>query len=663
MIAARSHRCQDPVYHLIVAYAKTEHPTREEVVGDAERLLKGLGMGEHQYVLSAHHDTDDFHAHVVVNRVGADGRASDLWKERVIRERTCAEIAAERGWEIVVGHHNRDIVQRVNPLEQLPPDPERRLGDGAYRGLHERGELPWQDRARPYVLDAVDRADSWSDLHRRLDAHGVVAKLVQRGGGVQGLAFAEGEDASAPGCSASRIDTRCRLSALERRFGSFEPAHDRRAPTVHEREQATRWDAQPRERDAHEPKHSRTPSAHDARSGEERLGREASRVVDHAKMRSQYAKYRQHFFEDRSRANGDRYTKAWQGEKTRRQQEADRRYEARELLRACVRVASHGPLRQMGYWSIDALTNHRKEREYAAARARWEATKIVLRAERGLPREEQPMPYRSFVAEQARDGDDSAFRVYEDLVRPPRATQSRTTDRESRDAEDQKAQPGMRRAEGARLGDAQAEEPTATIRQIRARLNTIRDEESIRQRRAQDKWDHLDTVARPPTLDQVLAERRAQIEKDVSKATDFTSGELEVLKKLAREQQSWNPFTRIDGRRDEQGLREMQRQRYERTLRAGFQEFDEREAPQYARHLASEEQRYREYAERSHALGSEVYEARHVINTHIPKVEEQLKVVERSGISRIDGIGMGDGISEIAQAVGRCFEGIPQRDA
>ena len=68
------------------------------------------------------------------------------------------EIAAERGWDIVVGHHNRDIVQRIEHLHELPAEPERRLSDGAYRRLHERGELPWQESARPYVLDAVDKA-------------------------------------------------------------------------------------------------------------------------------------------------------------------------------------------------------------------------------------------------------------------------------------------------------------------------------------------------------------------------------------------------------------------------------------------------------------------------------------------------------------------------
>ncbi len=236
-VAVLSRRCKDPVYHLIVAYAKGEHPTREQVVSDAERLLKAIGMERNQYVLAAHQDTENYHAHIIANRIGPNGKANDLWHERIKRERTCAEIAAERGWEIVVGRHNRDIVQRVRHLYAPPPDPERRLSDGAYRQLRERGELPWQDSARPYVLDAVDRATSWNELHQRLAAHGVVAKLVRRSGRVRGLAFAEGFERGAPGCAASRIDARCALPALERRFGPFTPSHELAKEMI----DATQW--------------------------------------------------------------------------------------------------------------------------------------------------------------------------------------------------------------------------------------------------------------------------------------------------------------------------------------------------------------------------------------------------------------------------------------
>jgi hypothetical protein len=222
-VARFSARCADPVQHEIIAYAKHEHPTREQMVADVENLLGALDMADHQYVMSVHTDTDDLHAHIIANRVGPDGRANAKWQDRPVRERLCAQIAAERGWDIVIGFHNRDIVQEHLGLETMPAAPQRRVFDGNFNRVYERGELPWQDAARPYVFEAVERATSWDDLRARLDAHGVVLKAVERGGRFQGLAFAEGLAPDAPGCAASRIDARCKLSGLEARFGPYAP--------------------------------------------------------------------------------------------------------------------------------------------------------------------------------------------------------------------------------------------------------------------------------------------------------------------------------------------------------------------------------------------------------------------------------------------------------
>ena len=53
-------------------------------------------MEKSQYALAMHKDTDDFHAHVIANRIGADGKANDLWHERIKLARVCAEINRTR---------------------------------------------------------------------------------------------------------------------------------------------------------------------------------------------------------------------------------------------------------------------------------------------------------------------------------------------------------------------------------------------------------------------------------------------------------------------------------------------------------------------------------------------------------------------------------------
>ena len=601
-VAALSRRCKDPVYHLIVAYAQGEHPTREQVVSDAERLLKAIGMERNQYVLAAHQDTDNYHAHVIANRIGPNGKANDLWQERIKRERTCAEIAAERGWEIVVGRHNRDIVQRVRHLYAPPPDPERRLSDGVYRQLIERGELPWQESARPYVLDAIDRAKSWSELHERLVAHGVVAKLVKRCERIRGLAFAEGFERGAPGCAASRIDTRCALPALERRFGPFTPSREltkdtsdgaqwvqnARATILGAVDSARSWEdltqqldrdgivvkliargtrvqglafAQGRDPGApgcgasrihprckkaaleqrfgacpfprkQPPKRSRS-SVRDRAEREANTDprwalRDAQRIVDHARIRSEYAQYRDRFFADHHRATADRRAAAWERERVQRHCEAKRRREARLLLRAVARLAARGAVaRQLAHWSIDAVINRRRAHEHDAGRVRWEAAKIVLASERKLVREEKPMDYRSFVAQRARVGDLAAQRVFGQLEAPAHNRHERA---------------------------AEAPWPHITVDQMRERLHFIRAE-------VEDRYEHA-RIERPG-LDppRAAAHDRAgarvggkEIQARASEATQFTPAERAQLARLAKEQQTWNPFVRNAAKKAEERL-------------------------------------------------------------------------------------------------------------
>ena len=682
-VAVLSKRCRDPVYHLIVAYAKNEHPTREQVVSDAERLLKAIGMEKSQYVLAVHKDTDDFHAHVIANRIGPDGKANDLWHERIKRERVCAEIAAKRGWAIVVGHHNRDIVQRVEHLYAPPPDPDRRLSDGAYRRLHERGELPWQESARPYVLDAVDRAKDWNDLHQRLGAHGVVVKLVRRGERVQGLAFAEGLDRRAPGCAASRIHLRCALRAMESRFGPFTPVRepiteiarsatwaDTVRPTILSAvDSAKTWDdlskrldregivvklirrgarvqglafAAGRDPEAHgcgasrihprckkamleqcfgpcpyppeqPPKRSRSAvgdrAEREARSDPRWALHDAQRIADHARLRSEHAAYRERFFDERAGAMGARRDAAWECERVQRQRDAQKRREARLLLRAVARLGTRGVIaRQLAYWCVDAVMGRRRAKEYDAARVRWEATKIVLASERRLAREEKPLAYRSFVSERARAGDLGAQRVVDGLVAPTRNRDEHVVQRELR---------------------------PATLVQVRLRLNVIRAEEDGRYQRARLERQHLQHVERPPTLDEALATERRRLQERAAETTRYTDAERVRLPQLAREKRSWNPLMRRAAAKEEERLCGEQRSRYEKALADATHAFERRDRPKLEKQLAGHERVYRRYVEASLSLEREMNNAR-AARDEVPRIERRLNVLEHASVARVD---------------------------
>jgi len=101
-------------------------------------------------------------------------------------------------------------------------------------------------------------------------------------------------------------------------------------------------------------------------------------------------------------------------ERAQRRLEAQRRWEARRLLRAAVRVTMRGIARQVAYWVIDSINDRRRAQEWTAARTRWEAAKVVFAAER---RVERPMTYREFAIAGAAAGARASERVASQLLR------------------------------------------------------------------------------------------------------------------------------------------------------------------------------------------------------------------------------------------------------
>jgi len=530
----------------------------------------------------------------------------------------------------------------------------------------------WSDEMRAAILAEVDGARSWSDLRERLGRHGVVVKMVERGGRVQGLAFVQGEQPDAPGCGASRIDPRCKRATLEKRFGSY-PLDSTKCGSKEER---TRGGDEERPRvmsgETRNPrgrKAERLEEARDrqraarrdvgssrvreslrdrveqkARAGSERGAHKADRIVDYARTRSAYAEYRKRFFAERRHSGAERYGEVQVRERTRRDTEAHRRRETRSLLCEVARVASRGPLRKIAYWSIDAVISRRRQQEFASARARWEATKVALLAERERRRGEKPMDYTSFVAQRARSGDKSAQRVNADLTQPMRETVSASKEqaRESERAADAKVQ-------------------SQTIDEVRARVDAVRAEESSRYERAKREREELTPVGEPDLVLVELFEQREAIREDITAKTRLSDAEHASLKRLAEGKKSWNPLTRGAAIQAENALRAEHQQRYDAALRDAKQRFEKHEVPSIRQQHVINERMYREYADKAYKLEEVMKDAQSVVRQFLPAFATALKVVERSGITQICGVGEKTSLAEIADAIGQCCQSIPEK--
>lgn len=200
-------RVERPVYHFGLSLDEGEHLTREQWEAAVDRVLIRMGLEDHQFLVIAHGDTKKEHIHVVVNRVGDDGRA---WKPHRHMVKARAEV---RLLEMDFG------LKRTGGRDLPPPD----LSSGAYQHARRTGEQPLADRLREEAGEVFARAGSWQELEEGLAALGYRLERAARGGGVvvtDGLRRA----------SLSHIDPNLSGPKLAARFGESFREHRERQP-------------------------------------------------------------------------------------------------------------------------------------------------------------------------------------------------------------------------------------------------------------------------------------------------------------------------------------------------------------------------------------------------------------------------------------------------
>lgn len=225
-------RVQYPVYHFGVSLDPEERLSRDQWQDVVDTMRTRLGVQDHQAMVVAHGDKAHSHVHVVLNRVGPDGKT---WKPRHDR-RILQSVAREM--EIKYG------------LRRVPTLRDRRMDL-----LKERGVLVTDftdspllsadlaERVRHLRAHELDQAKSWEDLEKQLAAKLVFLKPAKRG---TGLVLTDGYDrmnfssfnrsysgprlASRLGESYRQYTERKEVKAVveaEEDLGDLQPAHDR----------------------------------------------------------------------------------------------------------------------------------------------------------------------------------------------------------------------------------------------------------------------------------------------------------------------------------------------------------------------------------------------------------------------------------------------------
>ena len=202
--ATRS-RAAEPMYHVVVAFDPDDRPTEAEVREAADRTLRDLGLEHHQALLVRHTDRPHAHVHLMVNRVGEDGRAWSPWRQRT-RLRASME-AQERELGVRWTGRNRDLGRDANAPTDRSPTPSRAFAA----------------EVRAKALGDFRKAGSWGELDARLASHGL---QVERRG--QGGIVTDGTR-EATLSSVSRTVSRPRLEA---RLGPLRGRPGDRTPTA-----------------------------------------------------------------------------------------------------------------------------------------------------------------------------------------------------------------------------------------------------------------------------------------------------------------------------------------------------------------------------------------------------------------------------------------------
>ena len=189
----------DKTYHLIVSFRPGELPSAQTLRVIEARVCHRLGFGAHQRVSVLHHDTNNVHLHLAINKIHP---TRYTLHEPYQAYRAFGELcdSVEETF-----HLERDQHQvRKTSGENRASDMERQAGTESLIG--------WMQRN---CLEDLRAAHSWSALHRVLHRHGLT--IQPRG---QGLVITDGQGTFVRASSVARDLSKM---SLERRLGAFQP--------------------------------------------------------------------------------------------------------------------------------------------------------------------------------------------------------------------------------------------------------------------------------------------------------------------------------------------------------------------------------------------------------------------------------------------------------
>jgi hypothetical protein len=189
----------DKTYHLLISFRAGENPSHDVLKAVEDRICVALGYADHQRVSAVHHDTDNVHVHIAINKVNPKRRTlHEPYRAYQTLADTC--VALEREYGLAIDNHQ----------------PKRRAGEGRAVDMERHAGIEsligW---VRRECLREMRNAQSWAELHGILRENGL--ELRRRGNGL--IIVSVDSDVAA---KASSIDRDLSKTKLDAKFGPFE---------------------------------------------------------------------------------------------------------------------------------------------------------------------------------------------------------------------------------------------------------------------------------------------------------------------------------------------------------------------------------------------------------------------------------------------------------
>ena len=214
-------RSRDPINHYVLSWREGEQPSPEQVEEAVDLTFEEMGLEDHQAIYGLHADTDNYHLHVIVNRVHPDtGRVKKVNRGFDIESlhRAVVRIEQAQGWTV---EENKRYHMVDGKLERTDPDAGSKPRRPSQQQLDRERRSGEKSAARVAIEAAaplIAAAGTWDELHASLAEQGMCYARATR---VRTGATVTIGDVT---IRASRVSREATLRSLEARLGPYRPA-------------------------------------------------------------------------------------------------------------------------------------------------------------------------------------------------------------------------------------------------------------------------------------------------------------------------------------------------------------------------------------------------------------------------------------------------------